>query len=231
MSAHMRVPWVLGGLWLGFAGTHLVLSSSRLRPALVARLGLQPFLGLYSVVALGFFVPLVWLYFTHRHAGPLLWTTIGPPDAARAVNHVLMAAALVLLVGSFVPGSRAPSGMIPAGPQAARGLLRVTRHPLFAGLGLFGVAHLLVNGNLGDVVFFAGFPLFAWIGARHQDERKTRGVAGYAELVRTTSIVPFGAIVTARQRLAWRELPLVAVAAGLGLTVILRVYHDELFGP
>ena len=40
-------------LWGAFAGSHLVLSGETLRPRLVARFGLQPFLGVYSLVAAG----------------------------------------------------------------------------------------------------------------------------------------------------------------------------------
>ena len=58
----------------------MVLSSLRIRRGLVARLGAGPFLGLYSLVAFAFFVPLVWTYFAHKHAGPLLWSIpIGTP--------------------------------------------------------------------------------------------------------------------------------------------------------
>src|SRR5437016_1585989 len=60
-------------LWLGFAGTHLVLSSLPVRQRIVARLGEGPFRGLYSLVAFAFFVPLVRTFFAHKHAGRWLW--------------------------------------------------------------------------------------------------------------------------------------------------------------
>lgn len=221
----------LAFLWAGFAGSHLVLSSARLRPLLVARLGLRSFLGLYSLLAFAFFVPLVWIFFANRHAGPLLWITLGPPAVARALNHGLMAAALVLLVSSLLPGSAAPSAMQATGPSTVRGITRITRHPLFMALACFGLAHLLVNGNLADVAFFGGFPLFSWVGARHQDERLTRERDGYGDVVRASSVLPFAAIAAGRQRLVPGELSVGVVAVGLALTVVLRVYHRALFGP
>ena len=57
-------------------------------------------------------------------------------------------------------------------PGTVKGVLRITRHPLFAGLALWGLAHVLVNGFLSDVVFFGGFPLFSLLGGAHQDARK-----------------------------------------------------------
>jgi uncharacterized membrane protein len=117
------------------------------------------------------------------------------------------------------------------GPAAARGVTRITRHPMLVAFGLFGVAHLLVNGSLGDVLFFGGFPLFTWIGGRHQDARKVDEVAGYAGFVAETSILPFAAILAGRQRLVARELPLGALATGVVAAVALRTYHGALFGP
>jgi uncharacterized membrane protein len=229
----MPVVLWLALLWAGFAGSHMLLSSARLRPRLHARLGEQGFRGLYSLIAFATLVPLVWVYWGNRHAGPLLWTTIGPPEVARVINHVLMALALVLLASSFLPASAAPSAMQaqPEGIARVRGITRITRHPTLVAIALFGMAHLLVNGSLGDVVFFGGFPLYTWIGARHQDQRLARDRPGYRTVVANTSIVPFAAILTGRQSLVARELPLPGIVAGLVLAIVLRVFHSPLFGP
>jgi uncharacterized membrane protein len=227
-------PWLwIALLWAGFACTHLVLSSASLRPRLVARLGDDGFRGVYSVAVLAWFVALVWVFARHKHDGPLLWTTIGPPAVAEALNHVVMALALALLVAGLLPAHAAPSSMGAARPERieVRGLLRITRHPFNAAAALFGVAHLLVNGHLGDVLFFAGFPLFAAIGSRHQDERLARSRPGYGELVATTSFVPFAAVVTGRQRMVARELPWGGLAAGVLGAIALRHWHGVLFGP
>src|SRR5262249_3679385 len=95
----MRVPpWLWIALcWVGFACTPLGLSSALVRPRLVARLGDDAFRGVYSVAVLAWFVALVWVFARHKHDGPLLWSTIGPPAVAAALNHVVMALALALL--------------------------------------------------------------------------------------------------------------------------------------
>lgn len=226
-------PWLWIALcWVGFACTHLVLSSASLRPRLVARLGDDAFRGVYSVAVLAWFVALVWVFARHKHDGPLLWSTIGPPAVAAALNHVVMALALALLVAGLLPAHAAPSSMGAAKePIEARGLLRITRHPFNAAAALFGIAHLLVNGHLGDVLFFAGFPLFAAIGSRHQDTRLARSRPGYGDLVAATSFVPFAAVIAGRQRLVARELPWTGLAAGLVAAVALRHWHGVLFGP
>src|SRR4051812_11527998 len=101
----MTASATIGVLWLAFAGSHLVLSSRNVRPWLVARFGLQPFLGLYSLVALATFIALAWVFATHKHAGPLLWSTLGPPSFARTLNYVLMCVAFAFLVCSVLPQS------------------------------------------------------------------------------------------------------------------------------
>ena len=78
-----------------------------------------------------------------------------------------------------------------------------------------------MNGAVGDVLFFGGFPLFVWIGSRHQDARLARDRPGYRELMAETSLVPFAAILAGHQRLVARELPLVPIAVGLVLAVVL----------
>ena len=223
--------WI-GLLWASFAGTHLLMSSASLRSRLIARLGDGRFRGLYSLAVLSWFVALVWVFARHKHAGPVLWNTIGPPAIAEPVNFVLMVLAFALVVAGLIPSQAAPSSMgAPAGRPAAHGVLRITRHPFNAGASLFGIAHLFVNGALGDVLFFGGFPLFAWIGSRHQDERLARNKAGYRELVADTSFVPFAAVLSGRQRLVPRELPWGGFAAGVVLALAVRHWHGALFGP
>jgi uncharacterized membrane protein len=229
----MPAWWWIGVAWIGFAATHLVLSSATIRPRLIARLGYDGFRGVYSLSVLAWFVALLWVFARHKHSGPLLWTTIGPAGAAELLNRVLMGLALAILVAGLLPAHAAPSSMGAADPERAeaRGLLRITRHPFNAAVGLFGIAHLLVNGHLGDVLFFAGFPLFGWIGSHHQDARLSRDRASYAALVRQTSYVPFAAILWGRQRLALGELPWVGLMAGIAVAVALRHWHGVLFGP
>ena len=80
-------------LWLGFAGSHMLLSSVRLRPILVERIGERGYAGVFSLVALGFFVPLVWVYFASKHHGAwprarLHFTAKQRSRLARAIPHL-----------------------------------------------------------------------------------------------------------------------------------------------
>jgi uncharacterized membrane protein len=156
-------------LWIAFAATHMGLSSLRLRPLLLERLGERGFQGFYSLVALALFVSLVWVYASHKPAGPELWSLGGLPGV-RAIMSLGMAVALVLAVGGLLTPS--PVSMLPAKTDV-KGVFRITRHPLSMGIGLFGLMHLLgTEVHAGELAFFGGFVVFSLVACRHQDQRK-----------------------------------------------------------
>ena len=104
---------------------------------------------------------------------------------------------------------------------------RITRHPVFMGLGLFGALHLVANGFASDAVFWAGFPIFALVGSAHQDQRK-RATLGdpYRAWCDATPFLPFAGRETAR---GLREMGPIPIAIGIALAVVLRLLHGPLF--
>jgi uncharacterized membrane protein len=215
---------LLVALWLVFAATHMSLSSLRLRPRLVGALGERAFQGVYSLVALAIFVPLVWIYFANKHAGPHLWFLGGVPGLRHAM-YLGMALCFVLIAGGL---SRPSPASLSAGRAEMRGALRVTRHPVFMAAGLFGLLHLgVASVNASELAFFGGFPLFALVGSRHQDVRKlASGSEEFRRFHAETSLLPNPARIPA----ALRDDPLPALI-GVGITVALRIFHPTLFGP
>jgi uncharacterized membrane protein len=211
-------------LWVAFALSHMGLSSLRLRPRLVGALGERGFLGVYSVVALAIFVPLVWVYFSHKHEGPFLWYW-GHWIPLRWLMYAGMAFALSLVVAGLLRPS--PASVAPGKAEVA-GVYHVTRHPLFMGVGIFGLLHLFAaRVNATELAFFAGFPVFAWLGCRHQDQRKL-ATAGedFRRFHAQTAFLPFGGP-RALQGLRAMGLPL---AIGVALAIGLRTFHPRLFG-
>jgi len=210
-------------LWLGFAGSHMILSSLPVRRPLVEALGDNAFRGFYSVVSFLFFIPLVRVYFGHRHAGPALWTfAVG--DGLRWVIYLGMGVAFVLLLSAFLQPNPAS---LAGGKPEPRGVLHITRHPLLMALGLFGLLHMIPNGFAGDVVFFGGFAAFAVVGGWHQDQRKLVTNPDYPAFHAATPFLPFTGHDTLR---GLRELSPIAVVVGIGLTILVRSYHVAWFG-
>src|SRR5258705_498357 len=81
--------------WVAFGGAHLVLSSQPVRARLVGRLGLWAFQALYSLIVLALFVPLVDVYFAHKHDGVVLWA-FPPSPVLRWIAYVGIAATIAV---------------------------------------------------------------------------------------------------------------------------------------
>jgi uncharacterized membrane protein len=205
------------------------LTSLRVRPRLVAAIGEGPYLGVYSLAAFATFIPLVmaWLH-GGIHGGAFLWNL-------RSIPFVHVTALLVawisftLALAALVQPS--PASIGPRQTTRARGLTRITRHPLFMNIGIWGLAHCVLNGFLNDVLFFGSVFLVGLLGCMHQDARKRiteKGVLDqfYAE----TSLLPFVAILTRRNRLDLSELPWIGIAIGGVISSALYHYHTAMFG-
>lgn len=218
--------WI--AFWLAlFAGSHWALSSLPLRGRLLAMMGERGFLAFYSLVAFATFVPLVIAYFGNRHAGALLWSLAGVPGM-RELAILLAVVGIAVTVAGVVQPSPALAGS--TSPARSRGLTRVTRHPLFMGIALWALSHLLLNGFAADAIFFGGLLAFSLAGAAHQDTRKRvtdreRLGAFFGE----TSFWPFAAILAGRNRLVWSELPWIGLIAGAAVAIGLYALHPWLF--
>ena len=221
----MKDTAVIVVLLLLFASSHMLLSSRTIRSRLVAWLGDKRFLAGYSIVALAFFAPLVYYYLTHRHAGPLLWPA---PDSG-AVDFLLVLAnvvGFVLLVAGVMTPS--PASVAGAPLDEPSGVQRITRHAVFMGMGIWALAHVIVNGYASDVAFFGGIVVFVLIGSWHQDRRKLAG--GDPRFLRfhaATTFVPFTGPGALRGLM---ELPPVAVIIGVAVALIARYLHPSIGG-
>jgi uncharacterized membrane protein len=212
-------------LWMLFGASHMILSSQMLRPKIVKVVGPQVFQGVYSLLALLIFVPLVALYFGNKHSGPLLWSLPGGLWLLWTVQ-IGMGVAFVLLVAGLVKPSPASIGA--SGNVEAGGALLITRHPLLMSFALFGALHLLVNPFASDVAFFGGMAVFVLVGTWHQDRRKLATMGDdYQRFYDATPFLPF----TGRETLrGLRELGPVALGVGIGLTFLVRYFHGAWFG-
>ncbi len=211
-----------------FVGGHLAISSRAIRPRLIATVGEQPYRGVYSLVSLGTFIPLTIAFARHKHAGAMLWYA-RDFAAARVLVWAAMAIALIMIAAGVVRPS--PSAMVGRPESTPRGMQKITRHPSFVGLSLFGLAHLLMNGWVGDLWFFGSFPALGILGGIHQDRRKLVELGeSYREFKTATSFFPGLALIDGRQRLVRAEIPWLAIVIGLALTMALIIVHPRWFG-
>lgn len=148
------MTYLILGLAL-FLGTHsLRIVAGGWREAQLARFGEKRWKGLISLLsALGLGL-IVWGYGMARADPVVLWM---PPTWARHLAALLTLPAFVLLVAAYLPGSHIKARV---------------GHPMVAGVKLWALAHLLANGNLGDVLLFGAFLAWAvadFISARRRD--------------------------------------------------------------
>ncbi|MBI4293987.1 MAG: NnrU family protein [Betaproteobacteria bacterium] len=209
-----------------FLAAHYV-SSTPLRKVVVGALGEQPYLGAYSAAA---FITLGWMIWAYLHAPFLpLWQV----QALKWLPLLVMPVALVLLACGLL--SRNPSAVLQAraleAEEPARGVLRITRHPMMWAIALWALVHLLARGDAASLIFFGAFALLALSGTALIDARKADTLGeGWKRFAAATSNVPFLAIIQGRNRLRLGEIGRWKILAGLVLYAVLLALHPWLFG-
>jgi uncharacterized membrane protein len=213
---------------IAFCGSHILLSSTRLRGSLREQLGEHGFLAVYSLTAL---VTFAWFLVAYSHAPTLpLWPSQG---WMALVPVVVMPLATILLVAGYSTPNPTAVGMERSAraDDPAPGILRVTRHPVMWAIGLWAISHVIANGDLRSLVFFGAFAALS-LGGTVLIDRKKRLALGsnWSRLAEVTSNLPFAALVTGRTRLRWRDISLLRIAAGLLLYVVLYRAHSIIAG-
>jgi uncharacterized membrane protein len=201
---------------LVFLATHFV-TSTPLRLALVNAMGEWPYRGAYSTVAL---ITLVWMAWAYAGAPrEQLWTGF------REIPSVLMPLAFVLIAcGYWRNPTMVGADKLLKSQDPARGIIRITRHPIMWGIMLWAAAHIVARGDLKSLVFFGGFLLLALVGTLSMDGRK-RANPDWERFAAVTSHVPFVAIAQGRNRLDLGEIGWLRPVIGLAVFFAVLAFH------
>lgn len=177
---------MIAGLVLFFA-VHMVPWSPSLRGAAVSRLGPNVYKIAFTVLALAGIVLVV----AGKARAPFepLW------NADPGMGHVTR---LLVLIG-FV--------LLPAAHMKTN-IKRFTRHPMLWGIVLWGLGHLLVNGDRASVVLFGAFVLYSLAAMVSANARGAQ---------KSTVAYPL-------------SKDLVVVAAGVVAYLVIMFGHGVLFG-
>ena len=210
-----------------FLLTHLGISGTPLRGVLQEKLGAQPYLGLYSLLAFGSLGLMIWGYVRVPHAD-FIWF---PSQAAYLVTKTLLFVALVTLVMGTL--TRNPTQVMneQALDDGVSGMLKITRHPIQWGILLFAVGHLIANGDVASLLFFGTFAAVSFFGMLSMDQRKRAETdPRWAGFMTQTSMMPFAAILSGKQRFTAGDINWIGLIAGIGLYVAVYWFHDLVSG-
>ena len=197
---------------VAFAAIHLGISGTRVRDRIVSAVGLRAYMVLFSAASVG---AIVWLVSAYKGA-PYV-ETWGQLQWWKPFAIALMLPAFVLVVAGLAtpnPTSVAQEGLVAQAPQ---GIVRVTRHPFLMGVALWSVIHLIGNGDVASLLFFASLALVSVAGTVSIDAKRRRalGEPAWDVFARRTSILPFAAILSGRNTMSMREMAWWRPAAGV----------------
>jgi len=199
---------------------HFGVSGTRLRDRLVTLLGAGPYRGAFALASV---IGLIWMIYAYRHAPAIaLW---GLVLGLRPAAYVLVFIAFLFVVIGVTTPSPTRVGMestLGQGTEAARGMVRITRHPFLWGVALWALIHLIINGDLASLILFGSLLVLAVGGTFSIDAKRRRHFgAQWVQFANATSNFPFAAIAAGRNRLApalaeigfWRPLAAILVFA------------------
>lgn len=224
--------WTLALACAFFLCIHLMVTGTSLKEQIIAGIGTITYyilFCLFSVVG-------------------LLWMTVSfiiALSETDSLNHVFWTAPLFLriiaLVGNFIAFLLIVLGLLSPSPtnlltarklpdKPVYGVIRISRHPVLAGIGLWALMHLLCNGNLASWLFFGSLLALCALGANNIDRRRMAVMGDtYASIKRRTSIVPFVAIIEGRTAFIPDELGYARMFLAAATFAVFAVLHELLF--
>jgi uncharacterized membrane protein len=151
-------------------------------------------------------------------------------DGPRWLPMLVMPFAFILVASGYVRNPMLVGAeKILKSPEPARGMIRITRHPLMWAVILWSLAHIAARGDARSMVFFGTFFVLAALGTVLMDARK-KSNPDWPRFEAATSNIPFLAVARGRNRIAWREIGLLLPAIGFGLYALFFALHPALFG-
>ena len=211
---------------LFFAGIHLGIAGTAIRDRAIGLLGKNGYMAAFAIASL---IGLGWLVAAYNRAPYLI--TWGMLEWWKPIVIILMLPATLLVVFGLTtpnPTSVAQEGTL---GQPPRGIVRVTRHPFLTGVGLWALLHLIGNGDVASLVFFATWAIVALAGTVSIDAKRRRLLgAAWEPFAAQTSIVPFAAIAAGRNRVTPREIGIWRWGLALLVYALMLGGHAQVIG-
>ena len=181
-----------------FMAIHIGVSGTTLRDRLTAAVGLNGYMIAFSVASVA---AIVWLVSAYNSAE--YQPTWGQLEWWKPAQIVLMLPAFLLVVIGLTTPNPTSVAQEALAAQPPRGIVRITRHPFLVGVFIWAAVHLVGNGDVASLLFFASLAIVAAAGTVSIDAKRRRllGRPCWDTFARQTSIIPFAAILDRRAAL------------------------------
>ena len=215
-----------------FLCIHLMISGTTLKEQLITGIGGITYYILFSMFSI---IGLIWMSVAFAIAlgnqdglNPTFWTA---PLFLRIIALVGNFIAFLLIVLGVL--SRSPTNLLALRrlpDKTVSGVIRISRHPILSGIGLWALIHLICNGNLASWVFFGSIIAVCALGANNIDRKRMAAMGEtYASIKRRTSIIPFVAIIEGRTAFIPDELGYAKMFLASSAFALVAVLHELLF--
>ena len=210
-------------IWIA---VHQGIAGSRLREAMAGPLGENGFRAVFSLISVA---ALGLLILAFRAAPAMVWWHT-PPLALDGLALVMLVASVFFMASIAAPNPTAV-GQEDSMAKGAKGFQRITRHPMLWSFALWGIVHILANGEAAACVFFGAFTISALAGMRSIDRKlKRRDPYNFTLLARESSVLPGAALFSGRTKLQPGEIPWYVPVAGFLLWIGLILAHKLVIG-
>jgi uncharacterized membrane protein len=126
-----------------FIGAHVFVTMRDQRAALIGRIGERPYKGLLALASV---IGLILIGYGFGEYRATDWIDVWyPPHWTYYVTEFLMWPASIFVVAAYIRGN----------------IWRTLKHPMLVGVKTWAVAHLISNGDLGSILLFGSFLLWA----------------------------------------------------------------------
>ena len=222
--------WTLALACAFFLCIHLMISGTTMKEQIIAKIGGIAYYILFSLFSIG---GVIWMIIAFGLAlgdpmNVVLWKSETFLRVIGLFGNFL--AFLLVVVGIVTPSPTNLGALRHLPDKTVYGIVRISRHPILAGIGIWALTHIICNGNLAAWIFFGSMLALCALGANNID-RKRLALMGetYASIKRRTSIIPFVAIIEGRTAFAPEELGVARMLLAVSMFSAITALHELLF--
>ncbi len=222
--------WTLALACAFFLAIHLLISGTEAKALIIEKIGGAAWYALFSLVSIGGFLWMCIAFFValSNHGNPAFW---GAPLFLKVIALVVNFFAFLLVVlGVTTPSPTNLLALHRMPERAVYGVVRISRHPVLAGIAIWALMHFICNGNVASWLFFGSLIALSAIGANNIDRKREAEMGHvYASIRKRTSIIPFVAIIEGRTAFAPEELGIARLFLAASMFSVFLVLHEMLF--